>query len=154
MLLVHDERSRTQIQVSCAGTHHQTLYRRQTHRRIHTLTVQHCGTTATASDMSGYNLLFLRIYAQELTHTCTHVAVTCAVEAVAANRIFLVQLVRKSIHVCVVRHRLVERRIEHGYLRYTRQNLLDRINTLQVSRVMQRSQFYALDDHLLYFLSD
>ena len=48
----------------------------------------------------------------------------------------------------------MESGVEHSYLRNTRQDLLDRVDTLEVSRVVQRSQFYALDDHLFYLRGD
>ena len=154
MLFIHDKGRCAQIQVTRTGTHYQTLNRRQTHRSIYALSVQHSSTTATASDMCRNNLLLLRIDTQELAYTGTDITVTCAVETVATNRIFLIQLIRKRVHVCVIRHRLMECRIEDCYLRNARKNLLNCVNTLQVSRVVQRSQLHALDDHLFYLRSD
>ena len=76
------------------------------------------------------------------------------VEAVATNSILLVQLIRQRIHVRIVGHRLMESRIEHSHLRHARQRLLYRINTFQVSGVMQRSQLGALHNHLLHLRRD
>ena len=77
-----------------------------------------------------------------------------AVETVAADSVFLVELIRKRVHVCVIRHRLVEGGVENSHLRHTRQDLLYRVNTLQVGGVVQRSQVDTLDDLFLYFRSD
>ena len=48
----------------------------------------------------------------------------------------------------------MESRIENSHLRHARQTLLDGINTLQVSRVMQRSEVHALNDLRLHFRRD
>ena len=73
-----------------------------------------------------------------------------AVETVTANRIFLVQLVRKGVHISVVRHRLMESRVEDSHLRNARKDFLDGVNTLQVSGVVKRSKVDALDDLCFY----
>ena len=79
---------------------------------------------------------------------------TRAVETVTTNRIFLVQLVGQCIHVCIIRHGLVESRIEDSHLRHARQTLLYRVNTLQVSGVMQRSEVHTLNNLRLHFRRD
>ena len=48
----------------------------------------------------------------------------------------------------------MERGVEHGYLRYVRQDLLDCVNTLEIGGVVQRSQFHALDNHLFNLRCD
>ena len=79
---------------------------------------------------------------------------TGSVEAITTYAIFLVHLVRQTIHIRIIRHGLVESRIKHRYLRNTRDQSLHRPNTLQVSRVMKRSQIRALDYLIDYILID
>ena len=71
-------------------------------------------------------------------------------ETVAANGIFLVELVWQSIHVCLVWHGLMEGGVEYSYLWYGRQCLLDSFNTFEVGRVVQWSEFDAFYNHLFH----
>ena len=77
---------------------------------------------------------------------------TCPVETVAAYTVFRIHFVGQTVHISLSRHCLVESRIEHSHLGNTRNQRFHRIDTLQVSRVMQRSQIRTFDylvDHIL-----
>ena len=102
--------------------------------------------------MSRNKLLALHFNAQELAYALAYITMARPVETVTANRIFLIQLVGYGVHIRIIRHRLMESRIEHTHLRYARQRLLNRIYTLQVRRVMQRCQIRTLDHHCLHLV--
>ena len=59
-------------------------------------------------------------------------------EAVLAYAVLLVVLHRKGIEVVGGGYGLVERGVEYGHLRHSRQNLLDREHALQIGGVVQR----------------
>ena len=61
-------------------------------------------------------------------------------ETIAANAVLLVKLVGNGIHKGLWRHGLVEGSVKHAHLRQSRHQLLHGIHTLQVGRVMKRSQ--------------
>ena len=77
-----------------------------------------------------------------------------SVEAVAAYAVFLVKFVRQRIHISVLRHCLVESRIEYSDLRYIGENLFYGIDTFEVGRVVKRCNIYAFDDFLFYRFVD
>ena len=61
-------------------------------------------------------------------------------EAIATHAILLIELVGDGIHISLGGHGLMEGGIEHAHLRQTRHQLLHGVHTLQVGRVVQRSQ--------------
>ena len=61
-------------------------------------------------------------------------------EAITTNAIFFVILIRESIHICVIRHCLVECCVEHTYLWHVRQNFSDSSHTFEVSRIVKWSE--------------
>ena len=104
--------------------------------------------------MSSYHFSGLRIKTEVFAYTGRNIAVRSAVEAVATDSILLVQLVRNSVHICLIWHCLVESGIKYSHLRNARKCLFNRLNTFEVSRVVKRSEFDALNNHLFYFWSD
>ena len=104
--------------------------------------------------MAGYYLLVFILYAEEVAHTLRHVAVTRAVEAVAAHAVLLVQVVRNGVKVRVGGHRLVERSVENTYLRQAGHQLADGLHALEVGRVVQRCEVDALLEGLEYLVVD
>ena len=62
MLFVHDESSGTEVEVTGTCTHHESFYRCETHRGVHTLTVHDSRTATATTDMSGHDLLAFGIY--------------------------------------------------------------------------------------------
>ena len=141
--LIHQECNSTGIDIAAAGTHDKTLQRSQTHRGIHTLTVLNSSDAGTVANVASDNLLTLGLYTQELTYTLRDIAVACSVESVTANAILLVQLIRKGVHVGIVRHGLMECGIEHTYLGNVGQQGCYGIYALDVGGVMQRGQVIA-----------
>ena len=78
-----------------------------------------------------------------------YVLVAGAVEAVAADLVLLVVLIRDSVHVVRLGHRLMECGIEYSDHRNVRtHNLAAGLNTDQVGRVVERRQRYAVLDRL------
>ena len=75
-------------------------------------------------------------------------------ETITTDGVLFVQLIWNSIHICLVWHGLVECSIKYSYLWYTRQCCLNSFNTLEVGWVVQWSELYALDNHLLYLWGD
>ena len=63
---------------------------------------------------------------EEFCRLLAHVAVTGAVEAVLADAVLLIPLVRNGVAVRPRRHRLVERGVEHRHLRNVRPCLAHR----------------------------
>ena len=68
-----------------------------------------------------------------VTHTGT-------VETVAAESVFFTQFARNGISVGALRHGLVERGIHHADIGQTREVFLRSQNTVDIGRVMQRSE--------------
>ena len=94
--------------------------------------------------MAGNHLGAFSLHAQELQGAGADIAVRGSVETIAAYAVLLVQLVGNGIHISLGRHGLVESGIKDTYLRQTGHELFHCIDTLQVGRVVQRSQVRAL----------
>ena len=101
--------------------------------------------------MSCNNLLVFIFYTQDFTSTFGNIPMTCSVETITTDTIFLIQLIRQTIHISLSRHRLMESRIEYTHLRNTRNQRFHSGNTFQVSRIMQRSQVRTFNNFIQYF---
>ena len=75
-------------------------------------------------------------------------------ETIAPDRVAGVYRVGDGVHVGVGRHRLVERGVENSYLRRMVQKPLARLDPLDVVRVMERSQIYAVNDLRHHLVGD
>ena len=75
-----------------------------------------------------------------------------SVEAITTYTILFIQFVRNSIHVSIIRHCLMESRIEYTYLRNVRKNSRNCIYPFQVSRIVKRSQVIASSESFQHFL--
>ena len=149
--LIHNERKSAGIYIAATSTHQQTFNRSQPHRSINTFGMIYGSDGTTVAYMSRNDLLFFIRNAQDFASTTGNIAMTCPVETVAAYTVFRIHLVGQTIHISLSRHCLVESRIEHSHLGNTRNQRFHRIDTLQVSRVMQRSQIRTFDylvDHI------
>ena len=93
--------------------------------------------------MAGDNLQILHPPAEHSACLFSHIFVRCTVKTVTAHLVSFVILIRQSIQVCIVRHCRMERCIECGYLRNTRQQFGHRPDTKQIGRVMKRGYFAA-----------
>ena len=76
----------------------------------------------------------------------------CAVEAIAAHSVFLIYLIRESVHIRAGRHCLVKSSVEHTHLWHVGHNLADSLDAHDVGWVVERSQvvaFLHLGDNLV-----
>ena len=73
-----------------------------------------------------------------------------AVEAVTADRIFLIVLRINAVEVCVRFHSHTECCIEYSNVRLARHSCLTCLDTHKVRRIMKRSEREALFDNFLY----
>ena len=75
---------------------------------------------------------------------------TCAMETIATDAVFLIILIWKGIHVCFSGHRLMESRVEHCNLRRFGHQLCHRFDTGYVGWIMQGCHrvafFYFFDN--------
>jgi hypothetical protein len=58
-----------------------------------------CSDTTTITYVASDDLLDFVVYAKEFAHALRYIAVACAVETITTHAVFLVELVRKGIHV-------------------------------------------------------
>ena len=148
---LHDKGKSSGVYVTATGTHQQAFDRSQAHRSIDTFAMIY-GSDRTAVTYVGCNdLLFFVRNTQDFTSATGNIAVACSMETVTAHTVFRIHLVRQTVHISLSRHCLVESRVEHSHLGNTRNQRFHRIDTLQVSRVMQRSQIRTFDhlvDHI------
>lgn len=112
-----------------------------------------CDRTS-VTDVAGNDTLLFVGKVQEFAGTTRYVAVARSVEAVTAYAVFLVKFVRQRVHVGVLRHCLVESRIEYSDLRYIGEDLFYGIDTFEVSRIVKRCNIDAFDDFLFYGFVD
>jgi len=97
---------------------------------------------------------FFGLGAENLASFGSHKAVACAVGAVTADAVLFVELVRDTIEVSLLRHRLVECRIEYGDLREAREELGGAFHTGCVCRFVQRGKERDAADVVDDFLRD
>lgn len=93
----------------------------------------------------------LDVLAHELCNAVADIAVGGAVEAIAADLVLLIVLIRHSEHVSLLRHGGMESRIEHDNFRdFLAENAHAGTNALYMCAVVQRCKrdeaFDALDD--------
>ena len=123
-MLEHEECEHARIHVTDARSHHKTFYRSETHRSIDTLAVDNGSHGSTVA------------------------------EAVAAHAVFGVVLIRKGIHICLCRHRLVKCRVEHTYLRHIGHECRNCLDSGHIGRIVKRSDIVALADFCLHIFVD
>ena len=92
--------------------------------------------------------------AHQLDGALGNIAVAGAVEAVAAQMVFLIVLGGDGVTVGLGGHGHVERGVEHGDLRLAGHDGLTGFDALQVGRIMERTQGDAVTDGLLAGLVD
>ena len=142
MLFFHDEGDDRGIDRARAGAHHKAVQRGQTHGGIHHMAVAQRGNGRTVAQMQGDDLGALAIgFAQQLAAAMADIAMRGAVEAIAAHGVFFIILVRHAEHICIRRHGLVERGVEHHDLRNLgAERGGSRTDTLHMRRIVQRRQ--------------
>ena len=100
------------------------------------------------------NLTVVRIKLCDVNRALTYVAVAGSVEAVTANLVLLIVLVRDTVEVSFLRHRLMECGIEYGNFGNAGHKLHAGVDTDEVRRVVKRSKVAALFDALNNFVVD
>ena len=88
--------------------------------------------------MTGDDLRVIQVKACKFSTLGRHIFMAGTMEAVTTYAIFLVVLIRKSIHVCIRRHCLMERRVEHTHLRDRRKNSRHSLDAKDIGRIMKR----------------
>ena len=76
------------------------------------------------------------------------------VETIAANFVFLIVFIWKSIEISLCRHCLMECRIKYCHHRYIWHDFLTCIDTDEICRIVQWCQIIALRNRLDYFIVD
>src|SRR5262245_60233728 len=132
---------------AAAGTHHQTLQGRETHRGIDTGAVTDSRHRRAITQMSNNEP-----QVPPSGHLCRPagaVRMAQSVETVTADAPFACPLLRHRIDAGRLGQRCVEGRVKRRYLWDLRQDLLQSCNAVQADWVVERSQFSQLSDRSL-----
>ena len=88
----------------------------------------------------------------DLRNPLGYEAVACPVEAVTSYFILIIVCIGQAVHIRLFRHGLVERCIEYTYHGGARHQLLTRVDSDQVRRVVQRCKVVAFFHCFFHFL--
>ena len=141
---VLDERG---VDVAGSGAHHQTFERGEPHRRRDGSALLDRAGGAPVAEVQGDEVDGLARLAGKLGVALGEIGVRRAVEAVAADAVAAVELVRDRIEIGRFGHCRVKRGIEHRDHRNTfAQQSTSGPNAAQVGRVVQRREVHAVLD--------
>ena len=146
--LVHEECDGTCVDVTAPGTHDETFERGQSHGRVYALPVLYGRYACAVAYVARDDALAVGLYAKELAHALADVAVAGAMETIAAHAILDVQLMWQGIHIGIVGHGLVKRRVEYAHLWYLGQQGLHGLHTLDVGWVVEWGKVVACGESL------
>src|SRR5699024_290590 len=146
VLFVADVLYNRRVDVAGAGTHDEALQRGQAHRGVDALAADRGGNGSAVADVADDDFRVLRIQAAEFDCLFGDKAVAGAVEAVAADAVLLIVLVRDGVQVGLLVHAHAEGGVEYSYVRFARANFFTGLDTHQVGRRVQRAQVEALAD--------
>ena len=135
-LFVSDELHDGRIDITGTGSHDQTFQRCQTHGGVYTLAVLNSGYAGTIAQVANDDLQIFVLFAQNLSSLLGYIRVAGSVEAVTSDLVFLIILVRQTVHISFLRHGLMESGVKYSYHGSGGHQLLACIDTDQVSRVM------------------
>ena len=93
---------------------------------------------------------FLRIKIAEFDRLAGYKHVTGSVEAISADFIFLIVLIRYCIEICFLRHGHAKTGIPNGHILLVGHNRLAGLDTHKISRIVQRSKVETLFDNPFY----
>ena len=144
--LLHDKGHGSGIDVATACAHHQAFERSQAHAGVHTFAILDGRYGTTVAHVAGDDARTFGLNAEKFAHTLGHIAVRGSMEAVTADAVLLIQLIGNGIHVGVIGHGLMESSVEHTHLRNVGQQSRNGSHTLQVGRIVERSQVVACRD--------
>ena len=154
-LMLGQELDDSGVDVARAGAHRQTVERGEAHRSIIALAAVDRADRRTIAQMAGDQAQLLKRTAEHFGSLLGNILMAGAVEAVAADLVLLIVLVRDRVHIVRLRHSLMERSIKYGNHRYVRtHNLAAGLNTNQVGRIVQRCERYAVLDRLEHLFGD
>ena len=88
----------------------------------------------------------------DLRNSLGYEAVACSVEAVASYFVFVIVCIGKTVHICLLRHGLMECCIKYAHHRGAWHQLLTCVDSDQVCRVVQRRKVVALFHCFFHFL--
>ena len=153
-VLLCDVEEDCRVEAAGAGAHDEAFERCEAHRGIDALAVQNSGAAGTVAEVSRDEAGFFGLGAENLASFGCHEAVARAVCTVTADTVFFVELVRDTVEVCLLRHGLVECRIEHGDLREAREELRGAFHAGGVCRFVERCKQRDAADVVDDFLRD
>ena len=142
------------VEATGAGTHDKAFERGEAHRGIDALAVQDGGAAGAVAEVSRDEAGFFGLGAENLASFGCHKAVARAMGAVTADAVLFVELVRNTVEVSLLRHRLVECRIEHGDLRKAREEFGGAFHAGSVCRFVKRGKERDATDVVDDFLRD
>ena len=104
--------------------------------------------------MAHYYPKLLTVLSDKLCSPCGYIVMAGTVETVTADLILLIILIRKSVHICPLRHSLMECRIEYCSLWNSGHIFLTGIDSYEICRIVERRKctelFYVLFHTLVY----
>ena len=139
-VLLCDVEEDCRIEATGTRAHDKTFERCETHRGIDALTVQNRGAAGAVAEVCRNEASFFGLGAKHLACFGGHETVACTVSTVTADAVFFIELVRNAVEVGLLRHRLVESRIEHGDLREAREELGSAFHAGRMSRFVERGK--------------
>ena len=148
-VLVHDELHDAVVEIAAAGAHRQADQRGEAHGGVHALAAVDRGDGGAVAHVAGDDLELLDRLAHQLRAAGGDVAMARAVEAVAADAVVLVILIRNRVHEGLAGHGLVERGVKHGDHRHVvAHDLAAGVDAGDVRGVVQRREGGALLERL------
>ena len=153
-VLLCDVEKDGRVEATGASAHDEAFERCEAHRGIDALAVQDGGAAGAVAEVGRDEAGFFRLSTENLASFGSHKAVACAVSTVTADAVVFIELVRNAIEECLLRHGLVESRIEHGDLRETREELGGAFHAGGVSRFVKRGKERDAADVVDDFLRD
>ena len=150
------EENDRRIDIAAAGAHYQAFQRGQPHRGIDALAVADCGNRCAVAEVAGNHIQLFDRLVQHARRFTRHVVVAGAVEAVAADAVFFIEMIGQGVEVRLFRHRLMESRIENRYvfIRKMREVFQRLFDADQMRRVMQGCERRSVFDILHRLIAD
>jgi len=153
-VLLSDVEEDGRVEATGTGAHDKAFERGEAHGGIDALAVQDGGAAGAVAEVSRDEAGFFGLGAEYLASFGSHEAVACAVGAVTADAVVFIELVRDAVKVSLLRHGLVECRIEHGDLREAREELGCAFHAGSVCRFVERGKERDATDVVDDFLRD
>ena len=98
------------------------------------------------------NLCICVVFSKHFRRPFGYIGMAGTVETVSSDPVLLIVLIGDAIQIRLLRHGLVECRIEYARLGHVRHQLFTGADADQVRRIMKRRQIVALGDGRDHFL--